>query len=217
MTFDLFGFEDTQHLGNEMLGKQAIVLRAFALPYLDQAFAALHNVINTSPLRQMVTPGGYTMSVTTTSCGQLGWVSDQDGYRYSRLDPHTGKHWPDIPASLLMLAADAANTAGFPGFVPDACLINRYLPEAKMSLHQDKNELDMAAPIVSVSLGMPAVFLFGGHKREDKTQRVSLFHGDVTVWGGVDRLRFHGVLPVKSNPHPVLGEQRINLTFRKAG
>lgn len=217
MTFDLFGFEDTQYLKDEALGEQAVVLRGFAQPYLPELLAALQQIISRSPLHHMVTPGGYTMSVATTSCGHLGWVSDRDGYRYSPIDPHIQRPWPDIPASFLTLATDAAMAAGFSNFLPDTCLINRYLPDAKMSLHQDKNERDMTSPIVSVSLGIPAIFQFGGHNRADKTQRVPLFHGDVTVWGGVDRLRFHGILPVKAAAHAILGEQRINLTFRKAG
>ncbi|MGT2434253.1 DNA oxidative demethylase AlkB [Cupriavidus basilensis] len=147
----------------------------------------------------------------------LGWTSDRRGYRYATHDPLTGAAWPPLPDVFLRLAHNAAAEAGFPGFTPDACLINRYVPGARMSLHQDKDEQDYGAPIVSVSLGMPAVFLFGGHRRADKAQRIPLFHGDVVVWGGPDRLRYHGVAPLKDHPHPLLGSQRINLTFRKAG
>lgn len=165
----------------------------------------------------MVTPGGFEMSVALTNCGALGWTSDRRGYRYAARDPQTGQPWPPLPDCFLRLARDAAAAAGFPGFTPDACLINRYVPGARLSLHQDKDERDYGALIVSVSLGMPAVFLWGGHRRTDKTQRVPLFHGDVVVWGGPDRLRYHGVLPLKEAAHPLLGAQRINLTLRRAG
>jgi alkylated DNA repair protein (DNA oxidative demethylase) len=165
----------------------------------------------------MVTPGGFEMSVALTNSGELGWTSDRRGYRYATLDPLTGNPWPPLPDAFVRLARNAAAEAGFPGFTPDACLINRYVPGARMSLHQDKDEQDYSAPIVSVSLGMPAVFLFGGHRRADKAQRIPLFHGDVVVWGGPDRLRYHGVAPLKDHPHASLGSQRINLTFRKAG
>jgi alkylated DNA repair protein (DNA oxidative demethylase) len=165
----------------------------------------------------MITPGGYRMSVAMTNCGPLGWVSDKTGYRYDVIDPVSGLKWPPMPESFLRLATAAASEAGFPGFAPDACLINRYEPGAKLSLHQDKDEQDFDQPIVSVSLGIPAVFLFGGLKRADKTMRISVTHGDVVVWGGPARLRYHGVMPLKESDHPLLGPQRINLTFRKAG
>jgi alkylated DNA repair protein (DNA oxidative demethylase) len=157
------------------------------------------------------------MSVTTTSCGKLGWVSDDSGYRYAQADPQTGRPWPAMSVRLRALAQRAASEAGFDGFDPDACLINVYAPGARMSLHQDRNERDFNAPIVSVSLGLPAVFQFGGFRRADRAQRVPLEHGDVVVWGGESRMRFHGVLPVKPGQHPLTGEARINLTFRKAG
>lgn len=165
----------------------------------------------------MTTPGGYTMSVALTNCGTLGWTSDRRGYRYSRLDPASGRPWPPMPDVFLALAREAADAAGFSDFTPDACLINRYQPGSRLSLHQDKNERDFTAPIVSVSLGMTAVFLFGGHERAGKTLKVPLYHGDVVVWGGEDRLRYHGIMPVKEDPHPLLGGERINFTFRKAG
>jgi alkylated DNA repair protein (DNA oxidative demethylase) len=165
----------------------------------------------------MLTPGGFTMSVALTNCGQLGWTTDRHGYRYTSLDPQTGQPWPSMPDAFLELARAASRTTGFKGFAPDACLLNRYLPGARMSLHQDKDERDLGAPIVSVSLGIPAVFQFGGNERSDKPVRVPLFHGDVVVWGGVDRLRYHGIMPIKEERHPLLGEQRINLTFRQAG
>ena len=157
------------------------------------------------------------MAVGLTNCGTLGWVSDQHGYLYSPNDPLSGQPWPALPPVLLALASRAAAMAGFDGFVPDACLVNHYLPGTRLSLHQDRDEQDFGQPIVSVSLGLPAVFLFGGLQRADKAQRIALSHGDVLVWGGEDRLRFHGVLPIKPGVHPRLGERRINLTLRKAG
>jgi alkylated DNA repair protein (DNA oxidative demethylase) len=165
----------------------------------------------------MVTPGGFTMSAALSSCGDLGWSTDSRGYRYTPLDPLSQQPWPAMPDALRLLAVQAAADAGFADFAPDACLINRYVPGAKMSLHQDKNERRYSEPVVSISLGLPAIFLFGGHERSDKAQKVSLFHGDVVVWGGVDRLRFHGVMPIKEGVHQIMGPQRINLTLRTAG
>jgi alkylated DNA repair protein (DNA oxidative demethylase) len=156
------------------------------------------------------------MSVAMTNCGRLGWVSDRRGYRYDACDPLTGHPWPRMPPAFLDLARAAAQAGGFPGFAPDACLVNRYEPGARLTLHQDKDELDYDAPIVSVSLGLPAVFLFGGDARKDRQRRVPLQHGDVVVWGGPARLRYHGVLPLKNGHHAILGSQRLNLTFRRA-
>jgi len=201
----------------EQLGPQSWILRGFALPSQGELLTAIADITAQAPWRHMVTPGGFTMSVELSNCGLLGWTSDRHGYRYSQTDPATGQPWPPLPAVFHQLARDAAAAAGFDGFAPDACLINRYLPGARMSLHQDRNERDFNAPIVSVSLGMTATFLFGGHNRSDKAARVALYHGDIAVWGGQDRLRYHGILPVKDAPHPVLGSQRINFTFRKAG
>jgi alkylated DNA repair protein (DNA oxidative demethylase) len=217
MTLDLFNDEDTAQHGREQIGPQSFVLRGFALPYTDALLQGVDAVAAQSPFRHMHTPGGYTMSVALTNCGTLGWTSDAQGYRYTRIDPLSGQPWPDLPDAFLRLAQAAAADAGFPGFTPDACLVNRYEPGSRLSLHQDKNERDYDAPIVSVSLGMPALFLFGGHARTDKAARVPLLHGDVVVWGGVDRLRYHGVMPMKDLPHPKLGSQRINFTLRKAG
>jgi alkylated DNA repair protein (DNA oxidative demethylase) len=152
-----------------------------------------------------------------TNCGALGWISDRAGYRYAACDPQGGRPWPAMPDSFLELATSAAARAGFPGFVPDACLVNRYQPGARLSLHQDRDERDFSAPIVSVSLGLPAVFLFGGERRADRPLRVTLAHGDVVVWGGPSRLRFHGVLPLEDGRHRLVGRQRINLTLRHAG
>ncbi|MEQ6348969.1 DNA oxidative demethylase AlkB [Ralstonia pseudosolanacearum] len=199
------------------LGEAAVVLRGFALAEAPALLAAIDDIARQAPFRHVVTPGGFEMSVALTNCGALGWTSDRRGYRYAARDPQTGQPWPPLPDCFLRLARDAAAAAGFPGFTPDACLINRYVPGARLSLHQDKDEQDYGAPIVSVSLGMPAMFLWGGHRRTDKTLRVPLFHGDVVVWGGPDRLRYHGVLPLKEAAHPLLGAQRINLTLRRAG
>ncbi|KJZ49241.1 MULTISPECIES: DNA oxidative demethylase AlkB [Pseudomonas] len=218
LTFDLFAdAEPEQQPRREQIGEQSYVLRGFALPWLERLLPALEEVLVAAPFRQMVTPGGFTMSVALSSCGTFGWTTDRSGYRYTRDDPQTGRPWPMMPEVFFQLAQAAAQAAGFTGFAPDSCLINRYIPGAKMSLHQDKDEHSYAAPIVSVSLGLPAMFLFGGFARGDKSQRVPLFHGDIVVWGGVDRLRYHGVLPIKDGHHPKLGEQRINFTFRTAG
>ena len=217
-TFDLFAdAEPEQQPLIEQIGEQSRVLRGFALPWLDRLLPALDAVLAAAPFRQMVTPGGFTMSVALSSCGTLGWTTDRSGYRYTRNDPQTGQPWPEMPDVFLQLAQAAAQAAGFTDFIPDSCLINRYVPGSKMSLHQDKDEKSYAAPIVSVSLGLPAMFLFGGCARADKSQRVPLLHGDIVVWGGVDRLRYHGVLPIKDGQHSRLGEQRINFTFRTAG
>jgi alkylated DNA repair protein (DNA oxidative demethylase) len=218
ITLDLFADETPTTPGlTEQIGEQAFVLRGFALPWLERLLPALEAVLLAAPFRQMVTPGGFTMSVALSSCGALGWTTDRTGYRYTAHDPQTGAPWPDMPAVFRELAQAAARQAHFEHFEPDACLINRYVPGARMSLHQDKNERCISAPIVSMSLGLPAVFQFGGFERSDKSLRVPLFHGDIVIWGGVDRLRYHGVLPLKQGQHPKLGVQRINLTFRTAG
>ena len=211
---DLFPADLTPR--RETIGEQAFVLRGFALPHADELIACVAELDRLAPFRQMVTPRGFTMSVAMTNCGRLGWTTDRRGYRYSERDPLSGQLWPAMPELFLTLAREAAALAGFEEFAPDACLVNRYRPGSRLSLHQDKNELDYNAPIVSVSLGIPATFLFGGHERSDKASRIPLHHGDVTVWGGQDRLRYHGVLPVKSDPHPLVGDERINFTFRKA-
>ena len=217
-TADLFTDDALQQPARrEQIGEQSYVLRGYALPWIERLLPELRRVLAQSTFRQMVTPGGFTMSAALSSCGELGWTTDIAGYRYSPYDPRSLRPWPPMPDALRELAISAASAAGFSDFSPDACLINRYVPAAKMSLHQDKNERCYDAPVVSISLGLPAVFLFGGHQRSDKTQRFSLFHGDVVVWGGVDRLRYHGVMPIQEGVHPVMGPQRINLTFRTAG
>jgi DNA oxidative demethylase len=217
MTPGLFDSIGETEYSNESLGSGAAILRGFASPQESELLAALTIVSAQSPFRHMATPGGYRMSVAMTNCGDLGWVTDRKGYRYDAVDPETRVAWPPMPACFLALGVNAAAKAGFPLFVPDACLINRYEPGAKMSLHQDKDEHDFRQPIVSVSLGLPAVFLFGGDKRTDKPARIAVTHGDVVVWGGPSRLRYHGVLPLKDGVHPSLGSYRYNLTFRKAG
>ena len=217
-TFDLFADnEPVQQARAEQIGEQSWVLRGFALPRVDQLLTELEAILVAAPLRHMITPGGFSMSVGTSSCGNLGWITDRSGYRYSSVDPLSGLPWPTMPTVFADLAHEAAERAGFSAFQADSCLINQYVPGAKMSLHQDKDEKAYAAPIVSLSLGLPAMFLFGGFERSDKSQRIPLLHGDMVVWGGVDRLRFHGVLPIKPGHHPRLGERRINLTFRVAG
>ncbi len=210
-------FDASNDHGNLQIGPASWWLRGFALEQETKLLEALQQLLAESPLREMVTPGGQKMSVKTTSCGQLGWVSDRKGYRYEDRDPVSGQPWPDMPDIISSLAADAACAAGFGTFEPDSCLINQYRPDAKMGLHQDKDERDFSHPIVSASLGLPATFLFGGLRRSDRALRMNLRHGDVVVWGGEDRLRFHGVLPIMAGHHPALGNQRINLTFRKAG
>jgi alkylated DNA repair protein (DNA oxidative demethylase) len=216
MTMNLF--EDPAQVEplQEHLGPGAMVLRKFALPDEAALLAALSEVISIAPFRHMTTPGGFRMSVGMSNCGSLGWVTDRTGYRYDALDPVSKLPWPPMPEPFLELATGAAKQAGFENFVPDACLINRYEPGAKLSLHQDKDERDLTQPIVSVSLGIPAVFLFGGLNRADKTIRVNLTHGDVAVWGGPARLRYHGIAPLKEGHHPRLDRYRVNLTFRKA-
>lgn len=200
----------------EPLAPGAIILRRYARERAPVLLQAISEIASRSPFRQMVTPGGYTMSVAMTNCGDVGWVTDKAGYRYQAMSPESHQQWPPMPELFRAVAVKAAEQAGFTGFDPDACLINRYQPGAKMSLHQDKDEHDFGQPIVSVSLGLPAVFQFGGLERSDKTQRVPLLHGDIVVWGGPSRLRYHGVLPLKAGEHPLTGSYRFNLTFRKA-
>ena len=213
---DLFDDLVETEARHERLGAGAVLLRRFSLANEDEVLAALRRVVDAAPFRHMVTPGGHTMSVAMTNCGAAGWVTDRTGYRYDPDDPVTGQPWPAMPPVFLDLAMDAASQAGFERFVPDACLVNRYEPGAKLSLHQDRNERAFDAPIVSVSLGLPATFLFGGLKRTDPRRRIPLTHGDVVVWGGPSRLAYHGIAALKNGEHRALGRRRINLTFRKA-
>jgi alkylated DNA repair protein (DNA oxidative demethylase) len=215
MTPDLFAGHDSERF--QVLAEGALLLRVYALPFESALLADVQQVIAQAPLRHMQTPGGQRIGVAMTNCGALGWISDRRGYRYGALDPQSDAPWPALPASFCRLAEAAAARAGYAGFAPDACLVNRYEPGTRLSLHQDRDEGDYGAPIVSVSLGLPATFLFGGAHRTDPAQRVPLQHGDVVVWGGASRLRFHGVLPLAAGQHPQLGVARINLTLRRAG
>ncbi|MEO8136452.1 MAG: DNA oxidative demethylase AlkB [Betaproteobacteria bacterium] len=215
MTSDLFA-DESRAPDVVALEEGALVLRGFASREAVALLAAVRGIVTTAPLRHLVTPGGKTMSVAMTNCGEVGWVSDRRGYRYEPNDPQSGNPWPAMPPLFLDLARRAAAAAGFAGFDPDACLINEYQPGARLTLHQDRDERDFGAPIVSVSLGLPAVFLWGGSARAGRTRRVPLEHGDVVVWGGPARLIYHGVMPLAEGEHPLTGGCRYNLTFRRA-
>lgn len=215
MTIDLFEQSPPEPWA-ESLCEGAVVLRRFASASDTELLGGIEQVSAQAPFRQMQTPGGHTMSVAMTCCGPWGWVTDARGYRYQQNDPLSGEPWPSMPASFQALAAEASRAAGYDSFEPDSCLVNRYSPGAKMGLHQDKNEDDFDQPIVSVSLGTPVTFQFGGLRRGDRPQRVRLEHGDVVVWGGPARLRYHGVLTLKHAEHPLTGSNRYNLTFRRA-
>jgi len=217
VTADLFEDMDAVEPAQQALAPGAVLLRGFARGNDGVLLTALDSLLAAAPLRHLVTPGGHTMSVAMSNCGALGWVSDRRGYRYTAADPLSGRPWPAMPAVMREVAARAAQAAGFGGFAPDACLVNQYLPGSKLSLHQDRDEQDFSAPIVSLSLGLPAVFLFGTPERSDRPQRYRLQHGDAVVWGGPARLAFHGVAPLADGEHPLLGRRRINLTFRRAG
>ena len=207
---------DAESRESQPIGEGAVVLHGFARDTSPALVSDMAKISEAAPFRHMITPGGFRMSVAMTNCGAAGWVSDARGYRYDAVDPATGLAWPAMPESFRRLAVEAAAAAGYAGFDPDACLINRYEPGARLTLHQDKNEQDYSAPIVSVSLGLPAVFLFGGSTRKERPRRMRLESGDVVVWGGPTRLAYHGVAPLKEGEHPLTGPFRINLTFRKA-
>jgi len=215
LTADLFDSVADAQPSREEIADGAVLLRAFVRPIESELIAAVRAIVAQSPFRRMTTPGGHLMSVAMTNCGARGWITDHTGYRYDPIDPRTGAPWPAMPAVFRDLARRAAEQGGFTVFAPDACLVNRYTPGTRLSLHQDKDELDYAAPIVSVSLGLPATFLFGGMARSDKPRRFRLVHGDVVVWGGPNRLAYHGVAALADGEHPLLGRQRINLTFRR--
>jgi DNA oxidative demethylase len=200
-----------------VLAPGALLMRGFGRADDVDILQAVESVIAQAPLRHLQTPGGYTMSIQTTRCGSMGWVSEPGGYRYAPSNPSTRAPWPAMPQCLLDFAVRAATEAGYPDFVPDSCMVNQYLPGNKLGLHQDRDERDLRAPVVSLSLGLPAIFLFGGLQRTGKTQRHRLAHGDVVVWGGPSRLAFHGVLPVAEGAHALLGRRRVNVTFRKVG
>jgi alkylated DNA repair protein (DNA oxidative demethylase) len=212
---DLFA-DALVELREERLAAGAMLLRGFALPDQRALLRELATIVEVSPFRHMVTPGGFRMSVAMSNCGAAGWVTDRRGYRYDPVDPVTGNPWPPMPETFRRLAAGAAERAGFNRFLPDSCLINRYEPGARLSLHQDRNERDCDQPIVSVSLGLSAIFLFGGLKRTDRPRRIGLSHGDIVVWGGPSRLAFHGVATLAEGEHEMLHRSRVNLTFRKA-
>ena len=214
--YDLLQVLEPLQPSREMMAEGAVLLRRAALPFEERLLVALNKITAISPFRRMTTPGGSTMSVAMTNCGAAGWVTDRTGYRYDPEDPKTGRPWSPMPDCFLELAVEAATEAGYPEFRPDACLINRYEPGARLSLHQDKNERDFANPIVSVSLGLPATFQFGGLKRNDPVKKFVLQHGDVAVWGGASRLCYHGVSQLKEGHHPIMGRTRLNLTFRGA-
>jgi alkylated DNA repair protein (DNA oxidative demethylase) len=211
-------FDNANAVGSiERLSEGAILFHGRVAEQAESIVDTIREIQDQAPFRHLVTPGGHKMSVSMTSCGDLGWMSDRKGYRYTASDPRSDHRWPPMPALFVELARAAADDAGFDDYTPDACLINRYRPGAKLSLHQDKDERDYSHPVVSFSLGLPATFLWGGFRRADKPKRLLLEHGDVLVWGGPDRLRYHGILPLPEGEHPLLGTQRINLTFRKAG
>jgi DNA oxidative demethylase len=212
----LFDRAPTVDEPREPLSEGAILLRGYAAEGLTALMDGVQQVLAVAPLRHMVTPGGQQMSVAMTNCGRAGWVSDRRGYRYDSIDPVSGHPWPQMPRPFLRIAVNAASEAGFPDFTPDVCLINSYEPGTRLSLHQDKDERDFGAPIVSVSLGLPATFLFGGLSRSDRPRRIRLESGDVAVWGGPARLTYHGIAPLADGDHPLTGRCRINLTFRKA-
>jgi alkylated DNA repair protein (DNA oxidative demethylase) len=209
-------FDDAPDTRREQLVPGAWLLRGFALRRAAALLAEIDSITAAAPLRHLVTPGGFRMSVAMTNCGSRGWVSDERGYRYDACDPVSRRPWPPMPTAFLELAQAAAEAGGFRGFAPDACLINCYAPGARLTLHQDRDEGDLRAPIVSVSLGLPAMFLFGGSTRKDRQQRIPLQHGDVVVWGGPTRLNYHGVAALKDGHHVLLGSQRLNLTFRRS-
>ncbi|TVV69852.1 DNA oxidative demethylase AlkB [Sphingomonas solaris] len=209
-----------------LLDPGAVLLGGFALGEAGALVRAIDAIAAAAPFRRMETPGGRTMSVAMTNAGDAGWTTSRRGYRYSPVDPVTGHAWPAMPDVFLALATRAAAAAGFAGFLPDACLVNRYEAGARMALHQDRDEAGVddpaetnprnAAPIVSVSLGLPARFLWGGAARTDRARRVPLLHGDVVVWGGPARLTFHGIDTLAAGEHPETGAVRYNLTFRRA-
>ena len=201
-----------------VLSPGAVLLPGAGLSDEQGIVSALEAMLAQAPARQMVTPGGLLMSVAVSNCGRLGWVSDRSGYRYQAQDPDTALPWPAMPDCLFRLAHNAAARAGFDGFEPDACLISVYTPGARLSLHQDKDEREVAGhPLVSLSLGLPATFQLGGLSRSDKSIKVPLTHGDVLVWGGPSRLRYHGVATLPDGEHHLLGRRRVNLSFRHAG
>jgi alkylated DNA repair protein (DNA oxidative demethylase) len=208
-------FDANPSPSSEQLEEGAFLMHGFAAAEAPLLLEEVNRVAHLAEFRHLIVPGGHTMSVAMTNCGRVGWVSDRTGYRYDPVDPGTGLPWPAMPRPFLDIAARAAAETGFAHYDPDACLINRYVPGAKLSLHQDRDENDPISPIVSVSIGLPAVFLWGGKRRSDRVRRMPLESGDVAVWGGPARFVYHGVAPLKDGQHPLTGNTRINLTFRK--
>lgn len=213
---DLFDINDPESVWQESLGPGSTWIHGFLVAQAVPVMADIARVVARAPYRHLSTPGGKRMSVAMSNCGTEGWVSDRAGYRYQATDPQTGDPWPAMPQRLQELARQAAQACGYQHFEPDVCLINHYAPGARMGLHQDRDESDLTAPIVSFSLGLPATFIWGGGQRTGTTRRIMLRHGDAVVWGGEDRLRFHGVAPLKDGEHALTGRARINLTFRQA-
>jgi alkylated DNA repair protein (DNA oxidative demethylase) len=212
---DLFA-EVAPAVETEKLADGAFLFRRFAGESTASIVRLVSQIAEVSPFRHMITPGGKRMSVAMTNCGSAGWTTDRQGYRYAKIDPETGAPWPPMPSTFQQLAERAAERAGFGSFEPDSCLINRYEPGTKLSLHQDRDEKSYEFPIVSVSLGLPAKFLFGGLVRTERPRRFRLENGDVVVWGGPSRLAFHGVDTLADGEHPLTGRFRLNLTFRRA-
>lgn len=204
---------DTPPLREE-LEAGAVLLRQFATPQAATLLQTLHRLTRQAPFRHMRTPGGGTMSAAMASCGALGWVSSTQGYTYTPVDPASQQPWPAMPASFVSLAQDAAKAAGYAGFTPNACLLNRYQNDSHMGLHQDRDEGDTTHPIVSLSLGRTGLFMWGGQNRRDKIRTIALEHGDVLVWGGPARLHYHGIKGLGPNPHPLTEQTRYNITFR---
>lgn len=217
---DLFQFglpeHTAEHESLQWWSPHTMHWKGYARRYEHELLQAIEQIFTHAPPRQLQTPGGKMMSATMTNCGDLGWVSDRKGYRYESKDPLSGKTWPPMPSIIQHIATAAAREAGYPDFCPDAALINSYKPGTAMSLHQDRDEIDFSQPIVSISLGLPMTFLWGGQQRKDKPQLYLLEHGDVLVWGGADRLRFHGVKKLANGNHPLCGSRRFNITLRRA-
>jgi len=189
----------------------AVLMRSLALPQDNEFFTAAEAIIAARPLHHTTTPSGLPMGVMVTDCGDSRAFAN----RWDTANPERMRLWPPMPPLLRDFAIRCAVRSGFPQFRPDACHINRYQAGTKLGLHQDRHECDWTQPIVSLSFGLECIFLLGGLQRTDKPRRILLEHGDVIVWGGPSRMRFHGVQPLKPGHHPLTGPYRYNLTFRK--
>lgn len=211
MNLPLFDVEPQDPLP---IAEGAVLLRGWAAVNDAQWLAAVRQVLAQQPFQAAYTASGLPMSVRTSNCGSWGWAASRSGYGYTRSDPDSGRPWPEMPIFLKLQAQALASAAGYLAFDPDVCLINSYELGAKMGLHHDADEKDKAAPIVSVSLGLPCTFVWGGLQRSDPVRSFALEHGDVLVWGGASRMVFHGVRPLRAGQHHLLGAQRWNLTFR---